>query len=97
MSSHGAATHDPEQSHPTAVPQSVTGHRFVGIFRTGRHMSAGIADKGGQRELIKPYQAGTEHPARRFAPWIGKIAGLALSGCRRTARMIFPATAHMLS
>lgn len=57
-------------------------------------MAAGISDKRGKRELIKPDHAGAEYPARRFAPRIGKVAGHALFSACITARMIVPATAH---
>jgi hypothetical protein len=63
-----AAATDPEQRHPSSVPQPVPGDGLIGIFRTGRQMAAGIADEPGERELIQTHQPGAQQPSRRFPP-----------------------------
>jgi hypothetical protein len=44
------------------------------VFRTGRHMPAGIADKTGKRQLVKPHERRAEDTAGRLAPRAGPIA-----------------------
>ena len=46
MRAQGAAAHDAKKAHPAAIPQAMAGDRLIGIFRTGRQMTAGIADEG---------------------------------------------------
>ena len=53
----GATARDPEQAHPAAGPQAVAGNRLIGIFRTGRQVSAGVADEIGERQLIETDEA----------------------------------------
>jgi len=95
MRAHWPTAHDAKKPHPATVPQPVTSNRFIGIFGTGRQMATRIANEGRKRELIKSDQTGAKHPARRFAPRITKVTGVALLGRSSTARMIFPATTHI--
>src|SRR5262245_163736 len=70
----GTAAQHAKQAHPAAGPEPMPGDRLVGIFRTGRQMPAGIADKTRKRELVNPDECGAEEAAGRLVPRAGPVA-----------------------
>ncbi len=69
------AAHEAEQPHPAARPKPMPRNRLIGIFRTGRQMAAGIADKAGKGQLIEAHKAGAEEAAGGFSERAGEVAG----------------------
>lgn len=52
--------HNAEKAYPAAIPKSVAGNGFIGIFGACWKMAAIVADKTGQRKLIKANEANAQ-------------------------------------
>jgi hypothetical protein len=69
------AAHEPKQRHERPLPEPMPGDCLIAIFRTGRRMAAGLADEGGERELIGADQRKAEKPAGRLRERALPVAG----------------------
>jgi hypothetical protein len=64
----GPAANKTEETHPASSPQAMAGDGFVGIFRAGGNMAAGISNKSGQGKLIEPDQPCPQQTSWCFPP-----------------------------
>ncbi|MDR6632415.1 hypothetical protein J2X72_001199 [Phyllobacterium sp. 1468] len=62
------AAYKAEEAHPASRPQAIPGDGFVGIFRAGGNMAAGISNKTGQRQLVEPDQPCSQQASRCLPP-----------------------------
>lgn len=84
------AAPDAKQRQPPARPKPMAGDRLVAIFGTGRHMTAGVSDQAGERQLVESDKAHAEQaagslgertrPVARAGLMAGLPSGMAASG-----------------
>lgn len=74
------ASHQAAQRKHSPTYQAVAGNGLIGIFGTGRHKSAAIADKPRQGELIEAHQTNPQHPSWRLGPRATIISRITRAG-----------------